>query len=114
MPSPIKFKMFDNESETIVEVNGYCNRRKDSLAIYKKADGSWSIIHKASGLQANAMRPPSVQKYPALLALCAYVQENASEPLAIIDELPMRPAVMHPEQQAALARILEVGKAFKS
>lgn len=105
MPSPLQFDIIDSQSRQRKGVNGYCNRRKDSLAIFKDADGDWHIIHKASGFSLNEVRRSDVKKYPALLALCAHLQSECASQLAAIDQLPFNPTN---ERKAALRSELDI------
>ena len=111
MPSPLTFKIFNHGSSQ--EVKGYCNKRKDSLAMHKTDDGKWDVIHKASGNSVTSAISAAVTGYPKTLALIAHVQENALESLQILDRMTIGEMPTSPEQKAAARHIQQVIQSFK-
>lgn len=112
MPSPLTFRIASPEGGE--EVKGYCNKRKDSLAMHKTDDGRWVVTHKASGMDITAAMPASLaNSYPQVLKWIDHVQSNAAPELARIDELPFNPT---PEARAnvksEIFRIRDIGHQF--
>lgn len=113
MPSPLTFKIMQPSGPPL-EVNGYCNKRRDSLAMRKAEDGNgWEVIHKASGNSVSSAISSSVTGYPKTLALMAHVQENAAQSLAILDRMTIGEKVVSPEQQAAASDVWSWIQSFK-
>jgi len=111
MPSPLTFKIA--QAGAPVTVNGYCRSRKDSLAMYKGDDGSWQVIHKASGNSVSTALSTSVTGYPKTMALMQHVQEEAAESLAILDRLDLGEKPRSPDMTTAAAELFSVIKSFK-
>ena len=110
MPSPLEFKIFDNGPKV---VKGYCNKRKDSLAMHKNDDGTWNVIHKASGNSVSSAISGAVTGYPKTLALMAHVQESAGESLQILDRMSLGEAVVSPEQINAAKIVRQIIRDYK-
>jgi hypothetical protein len=90
MPSPLKFRLpaATDGSAPDREVNGYCNYRKDSLAIYKDETAGWQVVHKASGYILNEAIPDKALKgYPQALRTIAQLKMQCGEELANLDQL---------------------------
>lgn len=112
MPSPITFRIIDGTEPA--EVKGYCNKRKDSLAMHKADDGVWCVTHKATGMDVSQAMPASLaNSYPQVLKWIEHVQANAPAELARLDDLPFNPT---PDARAAAAseifRIRDIGRQF--
>lgn len=114
MPSPLTFKILQADGPT--EVNGYCNKRKDSLAMHKTDDGRWVVTHKATGMDITAAMPASLaNSYPQVLKWIDHVQANAAPELARIDELPFNPTTeARMTVQREIFRIRDVGREYNS
>lgn len=110
MPSPLEFKIFDDGVKT---VKGYCNKRKDSFAMFKNPDGTWNVVHKASGNTVTSAVSASITGYPKTLALMQHVQENAGESLQILDRMSLGEMPTSPEQINAAKIVRQVMTQYK-
>jgi len=112
MPSPLTFKIFDQDIAGPREVAGYCSKRKDSLAIHKH-DDKWFVVHKASGMHVNALVPQDVKSYPKLMSFMDFMEANAAPEFARLNELPFGPtAATRLNVMPELVRIRQVASDF--
>jgi hypothetical protein len=80
--------------------------------MHKKDDGTWNVIHKASGNSVSSAISGAVTGYPKTLALMAHVQESAVESLQILDRMDLGELPVSPEQKAAAKHIMRVIKDY--